>query len=112
MYNHIKAPKSNINALDNKLSFKIPQHIFKLLTKLLNSDGKTKIESILRQFSSTMKYDDNLKNIFHYFDWAEETKTFNKEIKIDDLVSKLEKEYDFSLNENINEEKSNNDAGI
>lgn len=111
MYNHIKAPNCNLTSSDNNLSFKIPQHIYKLLTKLTVLQDKNSCEGILRQFANLLKYDDILKNIFIYFSWDEKLKTFTKSIKYDHLLTKIEKEYEINLNDNTHTDEKSNEEG-
>jgi hypothetical protein len=108
--NH-KAPNSNLTSSDNNFSFKIPQHIYKLLTKLVVLQDKSSCETTLKQFANLLKYDEVLKNIFYYFGWDDQLKTFTKSIKYEPLVTKIEKEYEINLNDNTHtDEKSNEDG--
>jgi hypothetical protein len=110
MYSSNKAPNSNFIGSENNLNLKIPQHIYKLLTKLALLEDKSNIESILKQFAHLTKYDEILKNIFYFFGWDDQMKSFTQPIKYEQLTAKIEREYEFSMNDHSNlEEKSNDD---
>jgi hypothetical protein len=109
--NH-KAPNSNLTGSDNNFSFKIPQHIYKLLTKITVLQDKSSCESTLKQFANLLKYDDILKNIFLYFGWDEQLNAFTKAIPQEELLDKIEKDYEINLNDNTHTDEKSNEDGI
>jgi hypothetical protein len=108
-----KAPNSNLLTSDNNINLKIPQHIYKLYTKLVLLQDKSCIEGTLKQFSHLIKYDEILKNIFYFFGWDDQLKSFTKPVNYDNLTAKIEKEYEFSLSYHSNlDEKSNEERVV
>jgi len=115
MYNADRAPKnyneaSTISTVSIERSmFRIPQHIYKLAIKLLKTEAKSDISKILKAFSGLLRSDITLRDIFIFFGWSEENKNFIREIKYEEFIKKLEKEYEFSINEleELEEEQSN-----
>jgi len=88
---HQKAPNEFMsNNLSNlKTNFRNAQHITKLLSYLKNSESKITPNEILQTFSHYITNDPILKSIFDSYEWNEEFKRFNCEIKTQDLVDKL-----------------------
>lgn len=109
MYNVDRAPKNYNEASTVSIErsmFRIPQHIYKLAIKLLKTETKSDISKILKAFSSLLRSDPTLRDIFIFFGWSEENKNFIREIKYEEFIEKLEKEYEFSINE-LEEEQDN-----
>jgi hypothetical protein len=111
MNESIKAPNSNILAMENNVNIKIPQHIYKLLTKLALLEDKSNIEATLKQFAHLTKYDPILKNIFYSFGWDDQLKSFTRTVNYENLTAKIEKDYEFSMNDTSNIEDKSNDEG-
>jgi hypothetical protein len=110
MYNADRAPKNSNDGSMERSMFRIPQHIYKLAIKLLKTELNSDISKILKAFSSLLRSDQTLREIYFFFGWSEENKNFNREIKYEEFIKKIEKEYEFSIREL--EEEQNNLAGL
>jgi hypothetical protein len=107
MYN-TKALNSASEIGFNRPSFIIPQHIFKLVTKLFKFEQKTNLDKTLKLWSNSAKHDPDLKNIFLHFGWSEENKNFKKEIKYEELIKILEQTYGFNAEELLQDDNNMN----
>jgi hypothetical protein len=112
MNDNNKAPNCNLLSTENNINLKIPQHIYKLYTKLVLLQDKSNLEAILKQFAHLIKYDEILKNIFYFFGWDDQLKSFTKTVVYENLTAKIEKEYEFSLTESSNVEEKSNDEVV
>ena len=114
MYNYNKSitRADNLNEYEiNKRSFILPQHIYILLNKLKKIDLKANVHQILRLSASNVNQDSDLKNIFEYFKWNEEKKSFETEIKKEELVRKIESAYDLKIDQFLQNEITDEDYG-
>jgi hypothetical protein len=80
-----------------KKKFVFPQHIHKLLNKLKNFDPKENVQHYLRLLATYVRQDLDLKKIFDFFNWNEEKKVFEREIKQEELIKRLESTYELKL---------------
>ena len=108
-----KAPNefmtNNLNT-NNKSNFRNAQHIIKLLSYLNNPELNTNSNKILESFSHYILNDPVLKSIFESYDWSEQSRCFNQEIRTNDLLDKLYLNYKldnkyYDLNHPISQSK-------
>ena len=97
-----QAPKINniskgVNWENIDPTFKIPSHVRMIVLKLFAAEDPLKLNKVLAYYADNSQYDENLKELYNELGWDHETKTFQQQTVLEDVLSKIEKIYGLSL---------------